>query len=162
MAYKNNFWQSEYFSPALILLLCHIFVNAFGWPSDRFDYVLILYVFYLSHIDEKTALGYALVFGIAYDISYPVFLGLGVLFFQVLNFMKIKAAMLFDANKAVFGLGFTVFIVIFYFAITLKFHNYEGVDFWMSLLRYLKYNVIALVLLWVIFGGSRGLSHSKR
>ena len=161
MDFFRGVWQNNYYRLIITLIFCYILFNAFGSPLDRFDYILIIYILTLSRINEENALSHALLFGLAYDFTYTIFMGLGILLFQLLNLFKIYMKNMVDMTKFIFHIAVSLAIMLLYLMLTLKFCGYPSDIYWASLLMHIKYNLAAIFILTLISGG-RSVSHTKR
>jgi cell shape-determining protein MreD len=153
-------WHNQYSRTALLLMLCYVIFNAFGGFLNKFDYVIILYIFILPKITEETALKYALVFGIFYDLNYQIFIGLGILLFQLLNLLKIYAYQMVDMAKAYSRFLYSIGIVALYLLLTVKFSGYPPETYWHSFAYFALLNLSAGTIISAFIGGARVLSPS--
>ena len=147
-------WGNIYARLSIIFVICYVFTNAFGNPLSRFDYIIILYILCLNEINEDTALQYAVLFGIFYDLNYQIFIGLGVLLFQILNVIKIYAYLMIDLSKLYSRQLFIMVILSMYLLLTLKFFGYPTFIYWQSFAYHFLINLFAIAIL-MFFRGSR-------
>lgn len=162
MRFLKELRHSSYFRLVLILILFYIVSNAAGSPFNKFDYIIVLYILTLPKVDEDTALQYSILFGIFYDLNFQIFLGLGILLFQLLCFLKVQFYQRFDMSKMQSQIGFAVGLILLYIMLTLKFYGYASSVYWHSVLYFFINNLIALVIISLILGGKRALSYSQR
>ncbi len=153
-------WGNIYARLFIVLALCYIFANAAGSPFNRFDYIIVLYIFCIPKIDDDTALQYATLFGIFYDLNHQIFIGLGILLFQLLNVIKIYAYLMIDMSKPYSRLLFAVGVLIVYLLLTLQFFGYPASTYWQSFAHYFIADIIALAIIIVFIGGKRAFSRS--
>jgi hypothetical protein len=130
--------------------LCYILTSALA--LDSFDYILVLYLLHMSFISEDTAIPLAFTFGLYYDLVYPMYLGTGVLLFQVLNLLKIYAFQLFDMSKLYSRLIFTIGILAGYLLFTLKLFNFPSSTFLVSFAYYFIMNFAVSAAVFLLFG----------
>lgn len=150
-------WSNEYLRLTVYLAACYVFVHSFNFPFDYFDYIIVVYILVLRRVDESNALKYAVLFGLFYDLSYHIYLGLGVLLFMLLNFIKVQANNMMDLNKINYRVLFPLFMLLLYLLLTLLFHGYAGYVYWRAFAAYLAADLVALVLLGVLVGGRRAV-----
>ena len=153
----KEIWGNEYFRAGTYLALCYVLTNAFNFPLSYFDYIIVIYILLLGRIDESNALGYALLFGLTYDLTYHIYLGLGVLLFMLLNFLKVQVNNMVDLGKINYRLLFPLFMLVLYLLLTLLFYGYKGIVYWQSFLIYLLTDLIALLVLGLVMGGRRAV-----
>ena len=156
----NTVWDNNYSRLSIVFIICYIFFNAAGNPFNRFDYIIILYILCLKQIDENTALQYALLFGIFYDLNYHIFIGLGVLLFQMLNIIKIYAYLMIDMSKLYSRQLFIVGILALYLLLTLKFFGYPPLTYWNRFLYYICINLSGILVIMLFRGIKYVISNS--
>jgi hypothetical protein len=133
----------------IILCLCYVITNAFA--IDRFDYIIILYIFFLNDINEDTVLKYAITFGLFYDLNYQIFLGLGILLFQGLNLLKIYIFQLVDMSKGYSRFFNAAGVILLYVLLTVKFSGYPADTYWLSSAYHFATNAIAAAIFMIVF-----------
>ena len=148
----KDIWSNNYARYSIILIICYIFANAAGNPLNRFDYIIILYILCLKKINEDTALQYAIIFGVFYDLNYQIFIGLGVLLFQALNVAKIYFYLLLDISKLYSRQLFVVGALSLYLLLTLKFFGYPSFTYWQSFAYYFFINILGVSAIMVLKG----------
>ena len=156
----KSVWSNIYTRLFIIFVICYIITNAVGNPLNRFDYVILLYILCLKYIDEDNALQYAILFGIFYDLNYQIFVGLGILLFQVLNVIKIYAHFMVDISKLYSRLLFVIVILSLYLLLTLKFFGYPSFIYWQAFGYFFLINLSALAIIMVLKVGSYVVSQS--
>ncbi|MDR2883676.1 MAG: hypothetical protein LBV09_01030 [Deferribacteraceae bacterium] len=158
--FKEIVLHNEYSQTALMLIFCYVIFNAFGGFLNKFDYIIILYIFMLPKIQDDTALKYAIVFGLFYDLNYQIFIGLGVLLFQLLNLIKVYAYQMVDMSKVYSRYIYAVISVMLYLLLTVQFSGYPPESYWYSFVYFAIFNIAAVSILTAIIGGARVLSPS--
>jgi hypothetical protein len=138
---------------SIILALCYIFSNAAGNPLNRFDYVILFYILCLKNINEDTALQYAVLFGIFYDLNYQIFIGMGILIFQMLNVIKIYTYLMINMSKLYSRILFVMVGVSIYLLLTLKFCGYPSFTYWQSFAYFFLVNISAIAVISIFKGG---------
>jgi cell shape-determining protein MreD len=142
------------------MMACYVVFNSFGTFLNRFDYILLLYILTIPKIDEDTALKYAFVFGIFYDLNFQIFIGLGVLLFQFFNFVKIYAYQMIDLTKLYSQFLYAIAVIILYSLLTMQFAGYPAYNFWNNLVYYTLINIFGISVMLLFIGGKRAFSPS--
>ncbi|MDR2868830.1 MAG: hypothetical protein LBV04_00075 [Deferribacteraceae bacterium] len=145
--------HNEYLRRALILALLYIFTNVIALPISHFDYIVVYYLVILPDIRRESFLGYSLLFGLAYDLHYPTFLGVGVLLFMGLNFAKVSLYRRINMTKIYADILGKLGLLLLYTMLTMIFLGYVGLEYWQTVLHYFAINAIAFLSLSVILGG---------
>ncbi len=153
-SYAVALWCNPYARMSALLCLCYVVANAFS--IDRFDYILVLYVLTQPYINEDTALKYAIVFGIFYDLNSQIFFGLGILTFMGLNVLKIYIFQLIDMSKPHYRLLYSAGLIMLYVILTLKYYGFPSATYWVSVAYYTVMNIMAVSVCWLILAVVRG------
>lgn len=147
-------WQNNYARLAIIFALLYIFTHAFSFPLSDCDYIIAVYICTLHKIHEN-ALQYGILFGLAYDLNYQIYLGAGVILFMLLNFIKVQVFQMIDMSKIYSRFIFKSIYLIVYTFLTLRFFGWPSVSMAQSLVYFTLTSTAAVLVISLFTGGAR-------
>ena len=106
--------NSIYFRSFVLLCILYILTNSFGWYFAAFDFVVIVYIFFVRKVNERNFMQLGLIFGLFADFIRSGVFGPNVLLFMLFGLMKMRSDILFDMDKRSSRFLFYLAVVLAY------------------------------------------------
>lgn len=154
--------KSNYLFLIITLILCYTAAHTTLDIFYNVDYIIIVYLFFLPFIDDDTIIAYSFIFGLFFDFLIDSYLGVGVLLFMALSFLKVSWNIMFGSGKFSSRLSLNICIIILFTLFNLLYFGYEWADFLKYGFERFIIDLAAYLVIFLILELLSAFSYSKR